>query len=206
MTMTHLSDDDLRRWRDGAAESERGRMVSHLAECESCAGRYASIFRNRPLETPVTPAPEELTQRGYAAYGRPRVNSWTSLFAKPAVALASLAVIVAVVWTIRDRQAEPVYRGAGAGVELLTPPDGSTVANDVAFQWRAEDATGCRLRVYDPSHPDSPVVDRRADSGAQAQAGERERLVSGVTYRWFVECASADGQRSVSTSRRFDIR
>ena len=206
MTMTHLSDDDLRRWRDGGAESERARIVSHLAECESCAGRYAAIFRTRPLETPGTAASEEFKLRGYAAYRRSSVNRWISLFARPAAALATVVLIVAALWTIRDWQAERVYRGGGAGVDLLAPSDGSTVANDVAFQWRVETASGCRLRVYDPSRPDSPIIDRRADPGAQAQAGERERLVAGVTYRWFVECSSADGQRIVSTSRRFDIR
>jgi hypothetical protein len=205
MTPMHLSDDELREWRDGALDSERDRIVAHLGACESCSRRYAAIFRARPLDTAIADAPEDLRRRGYHAYAPPTASRWATIF-KPAVALASAALILFVLWTIRDDSTDPVYRGGTQGVELLAPPDGATVSSDVAFEWRTDRAGTCQLRVFDLSRPEAPVIDRRAESGTQPSAAERERLSSGVEYRWFVECSSAAGESIVSPSRRFGVR
>jgi hypothetical protein len=204
--MTHLSDDDLRRWRDGDALTERDRIVSHLAECQTCAGRYAVMVRTRETDAVEGSAPEAFIDRGYRAYAPPPLRGWSASLLRPLAALAALVMIVAVAWTWRRDPTESVLRGGESRVELLRPADGAAVQPDVTFEWDAQNTSQCRLRVFDPAKPDAPIVDRRAESGTQPSGAERDRLASGISYRWFVECALAEGGSAMSASRRFRIR
>jgi hypothetical protein len=204
--MTHLSDDDLRRWHDGKALNERDRIVSHLAECQACAGRYALMVRTREADIVAAGAPDAFIPRGYRAYGPPRQHGWIASLLRPVAALAALMLVVVVAWTWRRDPADSVVRGGETRVELLRPADGAVVQPDVTFEWEAPNAGGCRLRVFDPAKPDAPVVDRRAESGTQPSAAERDRLAGGVAYRWFVECSFAERGSVMSASRRFRIR
>jgi hypothetical protein len=203
--MTHLSDDDLRRWRDGDALNERDRVVSHLAECQACTGRYALIVRTREGDAVEAGAPDVFISRGYRAYTPPRQHGWASLL-RPVSAIAALLLVAVVAWTWRRDPADSVLRGGESRVALLRPADGAAVQPDVTFEWEAQNAGGCRLRVFDPAKPDAPVVDRHADSGTHPSAAERDRLAGGISYRWFVECALAEGGSAMSASRRFRIR
>ena len=63
--MTHLSNDQLRRWRDAPDDADRASVVGHLAVCNACAGRYAQLVRRRPAEDdPVSLPVSDFVARG----------------------------------------------------------------------------------------------------------------------------------------------
>jgi len=202
----HLSDDDLRRWRDGEADADRDRVVGHLAACESCTRRYAVMIRADSSDVPEIAAPGEFVTRGHRAYEASRRRSWNAWLLRPVTALASIAIVAGAFWVWRQQTTGPVYRGGGARITLLRPADRAVVPPDVTFEWQVQKGGGCRLRVYDPANPDAPVVDRRSESGTQPSAAERDRLSAGISYRWFVECALEEGGTVMSPSRRFSLR
>jgi hypothetical protein len=201
----HLSDEDLRRWRDGEADADRDRVVGHLAACESCTRRYALMMRTDSADAHDAAAPPEFVTRGYRAYDASRRPSW-SAWLRPAAAFASIAIVAGAVWVWRQQDAQPVYRGGDARIELLRPADRAVVSPEVAFEWQVQKGGGCRLRVYDPAKPETPVIDRRGEPGTQPSAAERERLAAGISYRWFVECVLEEGRTAISPSRRFSVR
>jgi hypothetical protein len=202
----HLSDDDLRRWRDGEADADRDRVVGHLAACESCTRRYAFMIRTEAATADEVAAPREFVERGYRAHEGSRRTSWSGWLLRPVTALASIAIVAGALWVWRQQSTSPVYRGGDARIDLLRPADRAAVPPDVTFEWQVQKGGGCRLRVYDAAKPDAPVVDRRAESGTQTSPAERERLTAGISYRWFVECALEEGGTAMSSSRRFSLR
>lgn len=207
--MTHLSADQLRRWRDGEAEADRPLIVGHLAVCGACSARYAELIRTRPVDAaPARFEPADFVSRGEQVLGPPErsragITRWA-----PAFGMA-LIVVVGLSYLLVQDNIDPgaVYRGAGAAVELVRPIGARVRATDLVFEWRADQQPGpFRLRVIDLAAPEKPLIDRQnASSGYRPTDEERQRFTSGVTYRWFVEFRSASGGVETSPAGRFEI-
>jgi hypothetical protein len=205
----HLTGEELRRWRDGEAEADRARIVGHLAVCDACGGRYAEMIRTEPIEA----APSRFEPVDFVGCGErvftpvpARRWGWTTRWA-PALAAALIVVVGLAYFAGRQGPRDAVYRGAGAGVELVRPIDARVAAADLVFEWRADEQLGpFRLRVIDLSAPEKPLIDRPgARSSYTPTDDERQRLKPGVMYRWFVEYRSASGGVDTSPAGRFEI-
>jgi hypothetical protein len=105
-----------------------------------------------------------------------------------------------------DKAGGGVTRGTTRQIELVSPANDAVADASVPFEWRAEAESACRLRVYDASRPEAPVVDRPAASGDRLSNAEATRFTANVTYRWFVECRSPGGDPTTSPSGRFRWR
>lgn len=208
----HLSAEQLRRWRDGEEESGREHIVEHLAACETCSARYAEMMRTRPIDgrstAPARFEPAEFVARGEQVLNLPAPSRWGLTRWAPALGAAALLVLSVGYLLVPDQGSqEPVYRGTGAGVELVRPIDSRVAAANLSFEWRAGEELGrFRLRVIDLAAPEKPLIDREnVTSGYRPTDEERQRFKSGVTYRWFVEFRSASGGVETSPAGRFEI-
>ena len=63
--VTHLTRDELVRWRDAPHQGDRDRIVLHLAACDDCGALYAELMRTRP----ATAAAEVLAPAAFAKAG-----------------------------------------------------------------------------------------------------------------------------------------
>jgi hypothetical protein len=189
--VTHLRRDELLRWRDQAAESDRARVVSHLAECAACAAAYAELIRTRPAEDgPPVLQPEAFLRRGYSAAGPKPPRVWVRRWA-PLAAAAVLAVALAgpLFWQSRVEQ-QPTLRGA----ELQELGPSGDVRPPFEFRWRAPGAAARYLvEVYDG---DRRLI-WRGETRAEPLAASEEllrRLRPDTEYRWLVTALDARGQ------------
>ena len=206
----HLSSEQLRRWRDGEAEADRRQVVGHMAICDACSARYAEMIRTQPIDTaPARFEPADFVARGEQVFARPARGRWGMPRWAPAFS-GALIVVLGLGYLLNqdsfDREA--VYRGAGAGIELMRPIDTRVAAADLVFEWRAGEQPGpFRLRVIDLAVPEKPLIDREnVRSGYRPTDQERQRFTPGVIYRWFVEFRSASGGVDASPAGRFEIQ
>ena len=68
--MTHLDRDEIVRWWQEGAPSDRHRFVQHLAECDACGALFGEVIDTRPSDETSRGIAEidALKRRGYAAY------------------------------------------------------------------------------------------------------------------------------------------
>ena len=68
--MTHLERDEILRWWQEGAPSDRHRIVEHLAECDRCGALFGEVIDTRPSGETSRGIEEidRLKLRGYAAY------------------------------------------------------------------------------------------------------------------------------------------
>lgn len=209
----HLALDELRRWRDEPAPADRDRIVSHLAVCDACGARYAELVRTAPpasLESGFDP--ELFRKRGYRVSpgGAPRwwraapgIRTLAPLAAAAMLVIAGIAYFAA-----PPPPAERVVRGGQSGVQLVRPVGDSVPVTELRFEWSAPEGTaGYALHVVDLASLDEPVISRDGvTSGYAPTADERQRLQTGITYRWYVEYRTAGGGTAVSPAATFSIR
>jgi anti-sigma factor RsiW len=208
--MTHLTPEELRRWRDEGAEVDRQRVVTHLAECDACGARFAELVRTpSPGALPVRLRPEEFRPRGHRAFAhrQPGLMRWPALH--PALAIAATLIVVAGIAALLapdERSSNPVVRGTTASVVLQAPVGVVTDVSAVSFEWAGESTSGYRLRVFDLSAPATPLIDRDVTGlGYDPTQEERARLRPGGTYHWFVEYQTAAGTATVSPAATFAV-
>jgi hypothetical protein len=210
--MTHLTREELQRWRDAPTLEMRERVVAHFAECDACCGAYAELMRTRADDAEPTLDAASFRERGYRVVRTAdRTSRFSNAWFKPVAVLAASLVVVVAAWRFRSApdDASPgggVTRGTARQIELLNPANDAAVDASVSFQWRVEADSACRLRVYDPNRPEAPLVERTAASGDRLSSAEVGRFASGITYRWFVECRSPRGDTATSQSGRFRWR
>lgn len=197
--MTHLSDHELQRWREGHT-ADRDRIVAHVAACDACGGRLAELVRTAPASGPAsTFDPASFRDAGLQT-GQWRAGARRGPWRYIPVAAAAAAVIVAVVYFGPARR-DAVTRG-GADAVRLVQPSGTVDATTLTFTWAGPEGP-YGLRVFDPGNITEPVIARdAATTGYQPSPEERARLRAGVSYRWFVE--SESGQ--TSAAGRFTVR
>jgi hypothetical protein len=192
--MTHLAREEVLRWRDAPDESQRARIVGHLAACDSCGATYAELVRTRPLE----PAAERLDistaqRQGYAAR-RP----WLAAY-RPALLAAGLVVAVAGVLLLsRPPSDGPPLEDGVRGALIALEPAGS-VSAPIAFRWASPVAAPrYEVQVHDASgalvHKLETTRETVGDPAVDA------KLQAGGRYTWTVAALGGDGRVMLSSA------
>ncbi|MEZ5319533.1 MAG: hypothetical protein R2752_19190 [Vicinamibacterales bacterium] len=210
--MTHLTRDELERWRDAPDESDRDRIVTHLAACASCAAAHAALVRVRPVEGGVAAsaegdlgafvsegyrhAPAAIAPPAFEAAPRPapsrpvpapRRQPW---WLAPLAAAAVLVLAMTVPRLLTQPVEPPIARG---GTWAALEPAGDIDVESLVFRWTAPEPAGAYLvEVFDASG--TRLWSRRVDaSPAAADPALVSRLVPGASYRWTVSSLDARG-------------
>jgi hypothetical protein len=193
--MSHLTHDELVRWRDAGPAADRERVLTHMAACEACRKEYAAMVRERSPAEPAAVS-QELLARGYAAYRAPRAASWWRspplLVGLPLAAAAVLAVILlpSARVPVLDRPADVQVRGSE--IQLIAPV--GRVATATSFRWSSPVAAGrFRLAVRD----EKGAVVYEATSGLEEAAAPpalQASLRPGVRYSWTVDALDSTGE------------
>ena len=66
--MTHLTRQEVSRWRESKAPEDRERIVGHLAVCDECAALFDEPRDAEPMAALAPERRDELVALGYAAY------------------------------------------------------------------------------------------------------------------------------------------
>lgn len=209
----HLELEELRRWRDDPDPADRDRIIGHLALCDGCGARLAELIRTAPVTDVPAPAFDTagFEASGYRVRQPATTGGWrASIGVRVLAPLAAAAVLVLAIGTYVVRSPAPadrVVRGGGADVELVAPTGRDLPREKLTFEWKAEGATAFALRVYDLAALDAPVIEREGvRSGYVPTDAERQRLTSGVRYRWFVEYRTPAGGTAASPAATFSVR
>jgi hypothetical protein len=206
--MTHLTRDDLLRWRDAPSPADRDRIVLHLASCDDCGAVYAELMRTRP----ATAGPEELEPAVFLKAGadagpapQARINRPTA-WRRFAIPLAAAAVLILGVTTLLDR--DPGSFRGGDNELQLSAPSGAVDKGALTFQWTALPGTPSqRLLIYSLDDPSQPAVDaRNVTSPLRLTEEQAARLRPGIDYRWMIEFTTRDGRVETSAARGFRLR
>jgi hypothetical protein len=201
--VSHLSDIELRRWRDHGNPGDRGRVVAHLAECDACGAAYAELVRAHGVQG--DPAAEaggpadvpdagEFRRAGYAA-GRTPAFPFTRLAA--AAGLAAAAAGVGAVLLRAPSETPPRLRGS----ELVAVAPAGEVRWPVEFRWSSPlSAPAYRVDVFDTSGRRVHSIPAMGETAADP--GLRERLQPGGRYTFVVTALGADGRELLSSAPR----
>jgi hypothetical protein len=204
--VSHLTPDELARWRNQGAEADRSRVVRHLAECDTCGAAYAELVRSRSLEEqapagaardPIeTLEPAALRPHGYAALRRPIApTAW--LAAAASVAVAALGAGLYMSGTSRDAERAPASAVRGSELVILAPV-GAT-SGPVEFRWSSPVAAPAyRVDVFDSAG--QLVHSIRTAEEVARDPGLPERLRPGARYTVVVTALAADGRVLLSSA------
>lgn len=196
--MTHLTADELVRWRDAGADEDRERVLTHLTSCDACRRAYADHVRHgAEAGGPTRFAAERFVARGIAAYPR---TWWRRRAVWLGVPASAAAVMLLVLFVSRSSVApltDPTAAVRGGEIVALSPAgDVRTVS---AFAW-ASPFAAVRYRV---------IVRNAAGTVMLSEDATGERLAIGPdaaprfgpgSYTWTVEAIDRDGQ-TISASR-----
>jgi len=186
---------------DKLSQDDRGKVEAHIAHCEACAQKFASLFRlPRVLDEP---APRDVSEdvlkkaTNLVRPGRPPRWSTFRLFAPPVrIALAGAAVVAIALTTYLLVPPEEAAQFRSEKTEKiptleLYPDDGATVSKKMPeFRWNTIDESAAyRFSLLDEAGAVIWVSDRR-DTSLQLPAFVV--LQPGKTYLWRVETFFAD--------------
>jgi hypothetical protein len=191
--VSHLSRDELVRWRDEGRPSERERVVGHLAECDACGAAYAELLWAAPAE----PGPPRLDEaafraRGYAAgQTRPLRFLARSRPALLAAAVAATAVTGAVLWRLGPPSAPSEAAIRGSAIQALAPV--GAVSGPIEFRWASPIvAESYVVEVKDARGRVAATL--LAEEERAADPSLDRRLLEGERYLWTVTALDADGE------------
>lgn len=206
--MTHLTRDELLRWRDTPSPADRERIVLHLASCDECGALYAELMRTRPAAA----GPEELEPAVFIKAGADAGPVTPARIIRPAawrrfaMPFAAAAVVILGVTTLLRRDSGS-FRGGDNEVQL-SAPSGTVDSATLTFRWTPlPDTPSPRLLIYALDDPSQPVVDAKNVTSPYRLAGEQAaRLRPGIDYRWMIEFTTRDGRVETSAARGFRLR
>ena len=196
--MTHFNDIELRRWSDSGPGDDRPRIVSHIAECASCATRYADAIRNRPLRAEPADDVDDFAKAGRHFADR---ATWI----RPLLIAAAAVIVVLAIPVAMRRETTPSdseLHLRGGRVTALEPSGEIADRSSIQFVWTSG-VSASRFRVQ-VGHENTVVATRDV---AASRWTMQERLPRGVTYWWTVTALDAQGRPlSLSERRTFTIR
>lgn len=203
--MTHLTAEELTRWRDSDGSTDRQRVVDHLAACESCRRLYVDLVRaTSPRAEASYERPEEFVARGVAAY-RPATarGQWWPAW-RPA--LAGLAAVILVVTLLplmrgRDRVAAPAG-GAIRGTEIQPMSPVGIARDPLEFRWVSPFSDVSRYRLAVRRNGQTVLTADASTTRLVLNDTERARLAPGVEYEWTVDALDARGDVIASSPPR----
>jgi hypothetical protein len=172
----------------------RGKILSHLARCGSCAGEAMIFARlNREIEDtvraagPVSPLPWRFLESFKG------MKPW---WIRP-VTIGGLAIVLlglSYLFLLRPRQESPVWRGDAGEVQLVAPVGKTVEADSWEFDWRPfPGAESYSVEVSDralsPIWKSEPLPADRLSPPASLRAA----LEAGSSYYWSVSARLANG-------------
>jgi hypothetical protein len=203
--MTHLSREELLRWRDRGATDDRDRVVSHLAACGSCATAYAELTRiaTPPVaERPTHFDPADFVARGYAVQRRMRPSrSMLGLSWKVWAGALSAAAVLLVIVTLGPEQGGDVSRGATIGI---TAPTAVTDHPEIVTWTSGIAATRFRVELVDSDG--APVFQTITNTSRVVLPDDRRAALSrGHSYTWKITALDKDNQPIMTGAKTFAI-
>jgi len=209
--VTHLSDDELARWRDGDMPTDAARVRSHLASCDSCRRRLADAVRSAPPPAPARFHAADFVGAGYGRYRGASTTRWRR-YRIPILAAAAVLTVAFVL---------PIARvtAPGPGTPMV-PADSTQRGMTLRLDAPSGSVAGVReFRWQSPVAAASYRVDVRSASGALVHtatvSGEGLRLDAataakfgpGAEYRWTVTALDDHGRTLVvSELRAFTVQ
>ena len=198
--MTHLTREQLLRWRDGHDESDRDRIVGHLAACDACGAAYAELMRTEPAaDAPLTLAPDDFVAAGIQA-GAPAAPRrwWQSRATWIALPAAAAAALVLLTLAGRPVMPEPDATIRGTNVVAMTPS--GTIDRVSEFRWTSPYAAA-RYRVVVLDHRRAVVL------STETRDEFLPASVPSGKYVWKVEALDASGSTiAASREQPFEVR
>jgi hypothetical protein len=199
--MTHLSLEELERWWREGPETERDRIVGHLAVCDDCGARYGRIVDAQPVA--ASPAPEtkrDLAASAFRVYPRPRrgLRTLLSPLALAGVAAAAVLLIAIGVATLRPTSDPGGIRGTS--LQPLSPI--GQARPPVEFRWESPvRASRYRLEVTDAEGRSLFVLFSERES-LPLPRERLEELEPGREYSWEVVALGPSGEEIMKAPRR----
>ena len=203
--MTHLSRNELERWRDQGRAEDRERVLAHLAACKPCTDAYAELLRGAPaMTTPTHFDPADFVTRGYAA--RRKTTGWFTAFQSWNVWVAALgaAALVVVVVSLGPRPgSESGDAIRGAQIELASPSEMAAAPSEL--QWRSGIAAPAfHIALVDPRG--AVVFETDVSAPRVTLPGEvRARMLPGSAYTWKISALDREKRTITSASGTFSI-
>ena len=196
--MTHLTSDELVRWRDEAAPADRERIVGHLAACDSCGAVYAELVRTLPAKNAVGRfTPGDFVERGYRVYRAPRTMAWTvrdwRIWSTAAAAI--LVVVAGTLWapSLGRRNERPPVGPEIRGTSIQAVSPVGVVSSPSTFRWSSPvRATTYTLDVRDETDVVVYSTSVREEK-AEFPPDLWDRLKPGVRYSWIVTARDRAG-------------
>ena len=189
--MMHLSPDELKLWFERGQAADRERVITHLADCDTCRQSLSALAMAETSEPESTPAltVADAVPHGYAARKPAHgTGSWFG-WLRPAYGLAAAAVlVVTVMWLVPGRG--PDDGGVRSSALLAVAPVGTATA--AAFRWESpfeaakyritiRDAGGALIGWWDAAASPSPI-----------EPPLLSRLNKDQSYSWQVAALDAD--------------
>ena len=185
--MSHLTDEELVRWRDEGDPKDRDRVLGHLATCDDCRQRLADLVRNAPAaaaQTTFDPAP--FIERGSHVIAPRRRWAMPSLW----LGLGGLAVAAASLFLVLRPAPVPPIEVRGSELQALKPAGNVTSVTE--FFWTSPYAAP-KYRII-VRHPAGAVILQLESprESAPLDAESRAKLAAGA-YEWIVDALDATG-------------
>ena len=189
--MSHLSPDELRQWFERGQAVDRERVITHLAECDTCRKSLSAMATATEIESRPALTVADAVPMGYAARKpAPAATGW-SAWLRPAYGLAGAALIVLAVFALMPGR-QPEDDAIRSSELLAIAPVGTSSA--LEFRWESPfDVPGYRVTVRDAR---GDVVWWREKAAAPLAGDEqlRARLVAGESYSWHVTALDRGGE------------
>jgi len=190
--VSHLTDNELVRWRDEGDPKDRDRVLGHLATCEDCRQKLADLVRNAPAaasETTFDPA--LFIQRGTDVFA-PKRRRLASLW----LGLGGLAVAAASLFLVLRPAPPPPIEVRGSELQALKPA--GSVSSVTEFFWTSPYAAP-KYRIL-VRHPAGAVILQLESTreSAPLDAESQAKLVPG-DYEWIVDALDASGAIAASS-------
>ena len=202
--MTHLSRDELRRWWDEGAPTDRDRIVGHLAVCDECGALYGQVMDERLVESAnVAAVRSEMLAAGYAAYrgaAAPRAIGWRLPWVAALAVAATLVLAFALYPVLRRHYSLVETEDAavrGTTIQALSPS--GTVAMPVTFRWSSPvdaatyelDVRDARGRIIWSTKVETTLVEAPTELLTLVEPGE--------SHSWQVTALSRRGERMLQS-------
>ena len=193
--MTHLSREELIRWRDEGAASDRDAVIAHLAACESCRRELSALVQLEAAREDTTLDPQQFVARGIEAYTAPR-RAWWQRPAAWAAAGAAAGALFAIALLQPARPVEPSLDVRSSELVAVAPT--GEVDRVTTFRWSSPYAVN-RYEVIVRDANGATVLQREAPREQLDLAGDRGATFPPGSYTWTVRALDSSG-REIATS------
>jgi hypothetical protein len=199
--MTHLSREELARWWREGPESDRERIVSHLAVCDDCGALYGDLIDAQPLPTSLAPETRpDLVARALRAFRLPRRGLRTFLSPPALAAVAAAAALLVAIGVVTLRPTADPGGIRGTSLQPLSPI--GQARPPVEFRWESPvRASRYRLEVLDAGGGSLFVLFSDAESLSLPEE-QFEELEPGREYSWEVVALGPAGEEIMKAPRR----